>query len=136
MASVPSVPSVHGKDNIPSQLTILTMRSTCTQAEGILRTLSPYPSVTGSETPLALYLERKFRELGMTVEMQAVDSDRYNVIGKIGYRPDQAHALHAPGRHPGAGRERVGDAPFYPFGPGRDGSTAEAPRMPRVRWLP
>jgi acetylornithine deacetylase/succinyl-diaminopimelate desuccinylase family protein len=63
------------------------MRITHTPAEDILQDLIAIPSVTGSETPVAVYLERKFRELGLAVEMQAVDSDRYNVIGKVGTGP-------------------------------------------------
>jgi acetylornithine deacetylase/succinyl-diaminopimelate desuccinylase family protein len=63
------------------------MSATRISAEGILQDLIAFPSVTGSETPLAAYLERKFGELGLAVEMQAVDSDRYNVIGKVGAGP-------------------------------------------------
>ncbi|MGA9140419.1 MAG: M20 family metallopeptidase [Methanocella sp.] len=63
------------------------MRSAPAPAEDILQDLISIPSVTGSETPVAVYLERKFKELGLTVEMQAVDSDRYNVIGKVGSGP-------------------------------------------------
>jgi acetylornithine deacetylase/succinyl-diaminopimelate desuccinylase family protein len=63
------------------------MSVTNVTAESILQDLIAIPSVTGSETPLAVCLERKFGELGMTVEMQAVDSDRFNVIGKVGSGP-------------------------------------------------
>ena len=53
----------------------------------LLGELIAIPSVTGYEGPLRPYLERRFRDLGLETEVQHVDSDRFNVIGRIGEGP-------------------------------------------------
>jgi acetylornithine deacetylase/succinyl-diaminopimelate desuccinylase family protein len=63
------------------------MSDTRLPAEGILEELIAIPSVTGSEALLAGYLGHKFRKLGFKVDMQPVDSDRCNVIGRVGTGP-------------------------------------------------
>lgn len=45
------------------------------------------PSVTGREGLMKDYLAKAFEEMGLDVELQHVDSDRYNVIGKLGEGP-------------------------------------------------
>lgn len=52
-----------------------------------MRDLISYPSVTGSEGLIKSYLERTFRDIGLDTSVQHVDSDRYNVIGKLGEGP-------------------------------------------------
>ncbi len=58
-----------------------------TPAEKFLRDMVAIPSVTGSEGLMKDYLAKVFGEMGLDVELQHVDGDRYNVIGKMGDGP-------------------------------------------------
>jgi len=52
-----------------------------------LRDMVAIPSVTGCEGLMKGYLAEVFGEMGLGVELQHVDGDRYNVIGKLGDGP-------------------------------------------------
>jgi acetylornithine deacetylase/succinyl-diaminopimelate desuccinylase-like protein len=41
------------------------------------------PSPTGEEGPMADYIARRFRELGLQIEMQEVELGRNNVIARL-----------------------------------------------------
>jgi acetylornithine deacetylase/succinyl-diaminopimelate desuccinylase family protein len=58
-----------------------------TPAERFLKDMVAIPSVTGREGLMKGYLAGAFGEMGLSVELQHVDSDRYNVIGKTGDGP-------------------------------------------------
>jgi acetylornithine deacetylase len=58
-----------------------------TPAEKFLRDLIAIPSVSGHEGLMKEYLAGAFKEIGLEVELQHVDTDRYNVIGKLGEGP-------------------------------------------------
>jgi acetylornithine deacetylase/succinyl-diaminopimelate desuccinylase-like protein len=58
-----------------------------TPAERFLRDMIAIPSVTGREGLMKGYLVRAFEEMGLDVEVQHVDGDRFNVIGKLGKGP-------------------------------------------------
>jgi acetylornithine deacetylase/succinyl-diaminopimelate desuccinylase family protein len=57
------------------------------QAEKFLKDMVAIPSVTGREGLMKGYLANAFEEMGLHVELQHVDSDRFNVIGKMGDGP-------------------------------------------------
>ncbi|AFC99098.1 acetylornithine deacetylase [Methanocella conradii HZ254] len=59
----------------------------CTPAERYIGDLIAIPSVTGQEGLMKGYLEDAFGDLGLYVELQHVDSDRYNVVGRLGEGP-------------------------------------------------
>jgi acetylornithine deacetylase/succinyl-diaminopimelate desuccinylase family protein len=56
-------------------------------AERFLRDMVAIPSVTGREGLMKGYLTETFKEIGLEAELQHVDSDRYNVVGRLGYGP-------------------------------------------------
>ena len=58
-----------------------------TFAEKYLRDIIAIPSVTGHEGLIKDHLARTFEEIGLDVELQHVDRDRYNVIGRLGKGP-------------------------------------------------
>jgi acetylornithine deacetylase/succinyl-diaminopimelate desuccinylase family protein len=58
-----------------------------TPAEEFLRDMVAIPSVSGREGLMKGYLANAFKEIGLDVELQRVDPDRYNVIGKAGAGP-------------------------------------------------
>ncbi|MCD1296264.1 acetylornithine deacetylase [Methanocella sp. CWC-04] len=58
-----------------------------TPAERFLRDLIAIPSITGYEGQMKDLLEFAFKEIGLEVCSQHVDSDRYNIIGKLGEGP-------------------------------------------------
>lgn len=63
------------------------MSAFSTPAERFLRDMIAIPSVTGQEGLMKDYLEGAFSGMGLDVEMQPVDGDRFNVIGRIGAGP-------------------------------------------------
>lgn len=63
------------------------MNAFSTPAETFLRDLINIPSVTGREGLMKGYLAKAFEDIGLAVELQHVDGDRYNVIGKLGEGP-------------------------------------------------
>lgn len=58
-----------------------------TPAEQFLKDMIAIPSVTGHEGPMKGYLADAFRKMGLDVELQQVEGDRFNVIGKLGEGP-------------------------------------------------
>jgi acetylornithine deacetylase/succinyl-diaminopimelate desuccinylase family protein len=58
-----------------------------TPAERFLRDMVAIPTVTGHEGLMKEHLVKAFEDIGLVVETQHVDSDRYNVIGKLGEGP-------------------------------------------------
>ena len=58
-----------------------------TPAEKFLKDLIDIPSVTGHEGLIKDYLAGTFSEMGLDIELQHVDTDRYNVIGRLGEGP-------------------------------------------------
>jgi acetylornithine deacetylase/succinyl-diaminopimelate desuccinylase-like protein len=58
-----------------------------TPAEKFLRDMVAIPSITGREGLMKDYLAETFGGIGLDVELQHVDGDRYNVIGKLGDGP-------------------------------------------------
>ncbi len=58
-----------------------------TPAEQYLRDMIAIPSVTGCEGLVKDYLADAFKKMGLDVELQRVEGDRYNVIGKLGNGP-------------------------------------------------
>lgn len=58
-----------------------------TPAEQYLRDLIAIPSVTGHEGLIKDYLADTFKKMGLDVELQQVEGDRFNVIGKLGHGP-------------------------------------------------
>ncbi|BAI63003.1 acetylornithine deacetylase [Methanocella paludicola SANAE] len=58
-----------------------------TPAERYLRDLISMPSVTGREGLVKDYLADAFRKMGLGVELQKVEGDRCNVIGRLGEGP-------------------------------------------------
>jgi|SRR5271157_252011 len=58
-----------------------------TPAERYLRDIIAIPSVTGHEGLIKDHLATTFEEIGLEVELQHVDRDRYNVIGRLGEGP-------------------------------------------------
>lgn len=51
---------------------------------GMTCDLVDIPSATGEEGPIADYMAHRFREIdGMEIELQEVEPDRYNVIGRF-----------------------------------------------------
>ncbi len=58
-----------------------------TPAEKFLRDMVAIPSVTGCEGLIKDYLVKAFGDMGLEVELQHVEGDRYNVIGKAGDGP-------------------------------------------------
>jgi acetylornithine deacetylase/succinyl-diaminopimelate desuccinylase family protein len=58
-----------------------------TPAERFLRDIIAIPSVTGHEGLIKDHLVKTFKEIGLEVELQHVDRDRYNAIGRLGNGP-------------------------------------------------
>jgi acetylornithine deacetylase/succinyl-diaminopimelate desuccinylase family protein len=58
-----------------------------TPAEKFLKDMVAIPSVTGSEGLMKGYLANVFGDMGLEVELQHVDGDRFNVIGRMGDGP-------------------------------------------------
>ncbi|HTX44008.1 MAG TPA: M20 family metallopeptidase [Methanocella sp.] len=58
-----------------------------TPAERFLKDLISIPSITGHEGLIRERLAARFSEIGLAVEEQHVDGDRYNIIGKLGEGP-------------------------------------------------
>jgi acetylornithine deacetylase/succinyl-diaminopimelate desuccinylase family protein len=58
-----------------------------TPAEKYLKDLIDIPSVTGHEGLIKDYLAGAFGDIGLDVSLQHVDTDRYNVIGRLGEGP-------------------------------------------------
>jgi acetylornithine deacetylase len=56
-------------------------------AERFLEDMIAIPSVTGREGLMKGYLTKAFGEMGLDVELQRVDGDRFNVIGRLGDGP-------------------------------------------------
>ncbi len=56
-------------------------------AERFLEDMIAIPSVTGREGLMKGYLMKAFGEMGLDVELQRVDGDRFNVIGRLGGGP-------------------------------------------------
>jgi len=63
------------------------MSAFSTSAEKFLKDMVAIPSATGHEGLMKDYLANAFGEMGLDVELQHVDSDRYNIIGKLGDGP-------------------------------------------------
>jgi len=58
-----------------------------TPAEKYLKDLIDIPSVTGHEGLIKDHLAGAFSDMGLDVSLQHVDTDRYNVIGRLGEGP-------------------------------------------------
>ncbi|HTY90536.1 MAG TPA: M20 family metallopeptidase [Methanocella sp.] len=58
-----------------------------TPAEQFLKDMIAIPSVTGHEGSMKDYLAGAFAKIGLDVELQQVEGDRFNVIGKLGEGP-------------------------------------------------
>jgi len=58
-----------------------------TPAEKFLEGLISIPSVTGREGLIKDHLKEAFEGIGLDVELQHVDTDRYNVVGRLGEGP-------------------------------------------------